>query len=290
MIKKQAFTMLELSVVLIIIATLMIFVTLGNNLVKVTDLANARYLTKTSPVKDIEGLVAWYETTLPESLKMEETIDGSKISTWYDINPNLAAEQKNNLTKIQNNSTKFVKNGINKLPSIFFQGQSEQRMILDSFSQGSLSQRSIFIVTKPFLASGGSIIASSNDSDTTESLVYFESSNSIKLRAAPYDTIAVTYSPTNILVNNDYILNINFNKAKSRIYINNATEKVGGVDKDPGDNDMHGISLGSKANNKTFYKGLISELIIFNRPLKEIERKSVMKYLSKKYDIKVANL
>ena len=70
-------------------------------------------------------------------------------------------------------------------------------------------------------------------------------------------------------------------------YVNDAENISGATAANSGSNSLNGITIGNNKNNNAGFGGLISEIIIYNRPLKLNERKDVMRYLAKKYKINV---
>lgn len=85
--KNKAFSLIELSVVILIIGILVAGVTQSSRLVKRMRLQTAQNLTQSSPVASIKDLTAWYETTLEKSFNDNEEQDQSDITVWYDVNP-----------------------------------------------------------------------------------------------------------------------------------------------------------------------------------------------------------
>jgi prepilin-type N-terminal cleavage/methylation domain-containing protein len=63
---KKAFTLLEISVVLILVGLLIVGVVGGQVLIQKAQLAKAKSLTSSSPMIMIEDLNLWMETTLDE--------------------------------------------------------------------------------------------------------------------------------------------------------------------------------------------------------------------------------
>ena len=88
----KAFSLIELSVVILIIGVLVLGVTQGSRMMREAKLTSARSLTTSSPVASIEGLAMWLEATSEKSFKSSEAVNtaiGSTgtITDWYDINP-----------------------------------------------------------------------------------------------------------------------------------------------------------------------------------------------------------
>jgi len=288
MTKRQAFSLIELSVVLIIIGLLIVGVTRGVSIVKSSRLAAARIMTAKSKIAEISDLAAWYETSLATSLLPSETVDESQITTWYDSNPSSLLEQKNTLSKSAGSDLIYRSNGINHLPSLEFNYSTGIK--ITDFYQGWSAQNTVFIVFSPTAAPNSAlmVLVDSDASHSTSSIGI--KSDKISLDAGTTLETGTAVSPLFFDVNGSYIIAAYFDSTRSRAYSNNATTAAGGSPADAGPNSLNGLTVGANKDSSNSFQGLISEVIIFNRVLQIDERKSVMSYLSKKYRIYIAEL
>ncbi len=117
----KAFSLIELSIVILVIGVLIAGVMEGKSLVQKSSLNSARALTKSSPVSGIKDLLLWYETSLAESFTYSQATDGATITTWYDVNPQ--STSKINATNY-NGTTKFKENIFGAIPAVYFSGNS----------------------------------------------------------------------------------------------------------------------------------------------------------------------
>lgn len=278
--QRSAFSLIEFSIVLVIIGILVAAVTKGSSLINSARLASARSVTSKSPVPNISGLVAWYETSLSDSLKVSETIDGQQITTWYDVSPGSVAKKKNSLIAAFGTAL-FKTSGINKIPSISFSGND--KLTLSAFYQGSSAQSTIFIVASPSSLSGV-LVDSANGQGT--STVRFTSTG-LNINCGSGVSINFSIPPQ---AGTSYIIASYLNSNNSKAYSNDATTIAGGGVINVGSNSLQGLTVGTDRNSATGFSGLISEIIIYNRPLQNQERKDVMAYLSKKYQIAVTGI
>ncbi len=125
----RAFSLIELSIVILIIGIIISGITSATRLVYQFRINSARSLTSSSAVNSIAGLLIWFETTSEKSFADSEESDGVQVTTWYDINPH--------------NQFKYslVQNISSNKPTYIAKGQSAGLPVLQSFSTPSSVQR-----------------------------------------------------------------------------------------------------------------------------------------------------
>jgi Tfp pilus assembly protein PilE len=285
---KTAFSLIELSIILVIIGILVSLITAGSSyLITSARISNARSATSDSPVANIDGLIAWYEVSMQNNFLASEGIDGKNISTWYDHNPSSFSLKKNTITTTASTNVKYNIKGINQTPSIDF--SQSGKMAISNFYQGSFAQATIFIVFKPNSVNSTMTLLDFGPSKSTSSIAIIN--NQITLNAGSAASTSTSGNPANFIANNSYILNVYFNGSNSKVYVNDVTNLIGnGSTINPGSNIIDGLTIGATNGGSSGFIGQISEVIIFNRPLNATDRKYVMKYLSKKYQIIVNGL
>lgn len=279
--KKFAFSLLELSIVILVIGILMVGVSQGYNLVRSSQISNARGITAKSPILQIQGLLAWYETSLKESLSQSEIIDGNTITKWKDISPNSILNGGNQLSSL---AVTYTQSSINKIPALKFGDSS--KLFLANFSQGASSQATIFLVIKLNYIT-----------DTTNYKTIFDGNSadfsfSVKSDAVQINTgsaIASTSVANSFLNSGEYVIAIYFNGSNSKVYVNDTDSMFGGslINNTLGSNQLTGVTLGNNRSGTNGFNGFISEVAIFNRVIKASERKEIFNYFSKKYKINI---
>lgn len=267
--RHSAFSVLELSIVLLIIAALTVGIVVTSPLRNVR-IINARSVTTQSGVAKIDGLVAWYETSAKKSIDVSQGYEGAQITKWTDINPfSLArknASGNNDFIITASPKLTYKASSINSLPGLLF---ANQAINLGKFYQGTLINYTVFLVFSP-----------SNISDTATQI--FDSgtagNSAIKIakNAIALNSTSVTTTAT-IKNSEPYIMAAYFAGASSKVFLNNSSIVIGG-----GPYSLDGISLGSSG-----FMGVISEVIVYSSILKVEERKEVMNYLAKKYKISI---
>ena len=131
--KIKAFSLIELSIVILIIGILVTGVTQSSRLVRQMKISSAQNLTRSAPVPN-RNLMFWWETSLEESFLSGEATEGNEITQWNDNNPVTSMKihgyrgQKTTANTFnydfsgfsQARGPSFVSNGINGLPSLRF--------------------------------------------------------------------------------------------------------------------------------------------------------------------------
>jgi len=286
---KKAFTLIELSIVVVIISIISVGVLQGLGMIKSARINNARSITSSSPVLETDGLVAWYETSFTTSFASGEMFDNSQITQWRDISPNSQNGniQKNVLTTSASSAVILSEDGIGNIPAIKFSGSGS--LSLSNFFQGNSVEKTIFVVLKP-LATSSQTILDSHSSGSTSSISM--GSNTVTLNAGNSVSTLTSTNSANFQVNNDYIITAYFNQDASKVYINDAENITGGavLASSIGTNELKGLTIGSNKSTTNNFNGFISEIIIFDRVIKEVERQEIIKYLGKKYKINVSGV
>jgi prepilin-type N-terminal cleavage/methylation domain-containing protein len=283
---KKAFSLIELSIVIVITSVLILGIFQGIGMIKNARINNARAFTVKSPVNNIDGLVAWYETSLAKSFATGEIYDTSQITRWLDISPSSenGSIRKNSLTTTASANVIYVNDGINNIPSIQFSGAGN--LSLENFYQGNSLQKTIFLVIQPLSTSTQTILDSDSTGNTSSTSI---TSSTVILNAGSAVGTATGSNSASFSVANNYVMALYFNEDSSRVYINHAINKTGGSDLSStiGTSELKGLTVGSNKSSGTYFTGLISEIIIFDRPLKTTDRQNIMKYLGEKYKISI---
>ena len=283
--KKFAFSLIELSIVILVIGILMVGVNQGYNLVRSAQISNARSITAKSPILQISGLLAWYETSLKESLDQSKLKDGDNISTWKDISPGSILNGYNQLTTTPSSNIVYSQSSINKIPAIKFSGSS--KLSIADFSQGASSQATVFLVVKLNYVpdtSNYKTIFDGNSADFSFSI----KSNGVQLNTG---TAVATAYADGFSNSGEYVIAVYFNGLNSKVFINNTNSMIANSDiASSGPNQLAGMTLGTNKADGNGFCGYISEVAVFNRVIKVAERKEIFTYFSKKYKIDITGV
>ena len=142
----KAFSLIEISVVILIIGILIAGISSGVDLFYDSRLATAQSLTKSAPVRRIDGLFTWIETTSPESFSSAPK-DGASIGLIKDLSFKM---DKANFVQTGVDGLKpiYKQQNLNNLPALYFDGSNDFLVTEKSYNSSifSNSQITIFAV------------------------------------------------------------------------------------------------------------------------------------------------
>ena len=287
---KRAFSLIELSIVILIIGVLIAAVGQGIDLLQDARLSAARMLTQSSRVNSLKGLILWLEPTSEASFSSAEAVDAATISSWNDINPQ--ETKKNNATQTGASSLRptYVEKGINNLPVLRFDGSTDYL----NFDGASLinSNYTIFVVEKKEDVAAdvnGLFIGGTNPTAANTALHLGYRTPAIATITQDHYSNMLNYSPPMGFTKTPTIHSFWFSTSGGKKYWNN-----GGVTPEKSEPTQTAALISYDgpriANCFTvhYYKGDIAEIIMFNRALSEKDRQSVESYLSKKWSIRIS--
>jgi len=287
---KKAFSLVELSIVILIVGMITAGVTSSSSLVRKFKMRSAQSLTRSSIVNGINGLSTWYETSLDESFISSEisgdTVAGVAISSWNDSNSQQVT--KNNLVQSTGAAQpKYYTDSLNGLPGVRFDGTASYMTFDGSGLVGS--NYTIFIVeqrragatsTSPRALITGTNATTNNSLvlsyDNTTNLTFDHYNNALAIAVAAYSSPRPT------------IHTFRFSKTDGKQYWANG----GGTTPDAFDSlqttplaSFAGAQVGRSFASGNYYSGDIFEIIIFVNALNKEDRQSVEEYLAKKYKL-----
>jgi len=294
--KGKAFSLIELSIVLVVIGIAISSITQSSRLIAQFKLSSARSQTQSSPVTSIKDLSMWLETTTVDSFSENESEDGSGVSVWKDIN-NYSSAKVNGQQSSSFRYPQYKTNCINGLPCLRFDGSSDYFDIDASFLAGT--DYTIFVVEqRRSPASQNFFIAGTNESGGSNCLLHlgYRENNYVTFAQYfnDYDYYVDGYQNISIPRIHTFMLSQLTSSSGRYYYLNGVLQAyvaVHGYSPNaftPLDSFI-GATIGyySNSGNSKYYNGDLGEIIIFNRSLKAEERISVENYLGKKWSIKL---
>ena len=275
-----AFSLIELSIVILIIGIIIAGVTQGSRLVKFAKVNTEATQTKSAPVASVAGLVSWFETTLPNSFS-EDVGNDDAIAEWLDISPQ--SSSKNNASQSTSASQPlYIDSGINGLPALRFDGVDDV-LTAGGIVSGLSDYTDVFVEERAASTSGPMMGASPGltlgyAGDDTSVLVYHSNGYN---DLTPYTVDAYSSPTPRIMCFTNKVTSDT--SGDSDLYINGFDMGVAGRLLQ-GENSSYSIGYGPVGSG-VYYQGYIGEIIIFNRQLKTEERKAIESYLAKKWKV-----
>lgn len=285
--RNSAFSLIELSIVILIIGIIIAGVSQSSSLVRKIKLSSARQLTASSPVSGIRDLVLWAESVSENSFDTLEQRDGANVSNWYDINTQ--PQNRNNFSQSNAaNKPTYKDNFFNGLPSLYFDGSSDYMQTSSAASSTSYFDNAdftIFIAVHfPNITQNTSVIFQLVQPGGARNLG-FEFNNVNLLRM---DSAGASATGANALgFDQGKIISGLRNSSNSFLYVNGtqyATAASGAPTTLSGK-----FCIGAYLDSLDYFtKMYVGEIIIYGHALSLEERKSVETYLGKKWGIKVS--
>jgi len=302
-VNKKAFSLIELSIVILIIGILVAGVTSSSRLLKQMKLNTARSMTLSSPVSSITQLIAWFETSLDSSFDTSLS-NNDKVAKWIDINPQSSYKYQFVSTDPTYQPT-YSDSGINGLPSLAF---NTSHMFLYNFQIGA-SYTFFYVFSASSIHPNGSTMIQVMDTSYGNGSISYEIQPSSgaylgfnrRMRAlhrtlgggAENDNYANSSGIVNDGINYVFAYNRNFRTNKTNFYTNGVdmteTNTAYTSATVPALNSVNLIIFMGNLGPSNFgrpFLGKLSELIIFDKSLSTEELTSVNNYLLKKYNIK----
>lgn len=293
---NKAFSLLELSLVILIIGVLISAFIGAADLASDAKLRQAKTLTQNSPVVGISKLALWLDATSDQSFLTSEVVDGAVVTRWNNLNPeSLGASYLVNTAAPTTDNPTYKESCINGLPCLYFDGGDK---ITAARSLGIRSKyiSAFFVFTGPENATPSyssqlfSSITTNISWTAATGIFIFTTSNTTNkcfIYGVP-EGYGVKYtdcrSGGTLASKVNYVYSL-VDDYSSSIYqyingaaINNAGA-TGAVSK-----SLEVVGFGNSS-----FQGNIGEAIIFTKALTTDERKSVEQYLGKKWGIKVSS-
>ena len=283
--RNKGFSLIEISVVLLIIGVLIAGISQGIDLYSEFKIKTAQKLTINSPVSRIEGLALWLETTLEKSFQTK-MVNNSEVPQWNNISP-FDLNPKNAFNHLTNPQPIFLENNINGLPAIQFKRTPGNCMYVESGFDNNTENVTVFVaLTLRPDTSGGRIIEKWSDGSSPYPYV---------LRPSFY--FATHYGNNNSRGSSLAAGKIGFSYIVSarRVKLGNFSIWVNGVkgsditDNNPVNTTNNSpLFIGCQGQSVGFDYGdfNVGEIIIYSRALSDVEILRVNQYLSQKWNIK----
>ncbi len=282
---KLAFSLIELSVVILVIGILVVGITQGSRITQEAKLKSARALTANSPINLIADLAIWLDATSIKSF--DDVANNVDIQNWYNIDPLDTSGKKATQANAANRPT-YIDKAINGLPSIKFVRANSKCMSVASGFDNDSENVTLFLVWKPTSVNG-------NENDILEKWsgpatypYVLRSQNNYAFRAYDLTRNPNASSNTNRILGVTHLISARrIKNGLMQLRLNGVQEVASVTDSTVGKtSNTQNLFIGCRGDNTNFTDGYIGEIIIFSRALKDPEITLVEQYLSQKWGIK----
>lgn len=283
---RMGFSLIELSIVILIIGILVVGITRGSRIIYEARLRSARALTASSPVTSINDVVMWLESTSEKSFTASQAVDTAlssdgTITNWFDINPQTTSGSNAIQYGDSTLRPRYVAGGINGLPVVNFDGTSD------------------------YFDFNGTALVNNNLTVFAVSQIHNDSSigNEFFISGPNLDVLVMGYS------NNNYYVELYLSSGpqatfstltdRKPVVMSMAHSSTRGIElyvngqltaSSPSHTNhltnYSGATIGKSGWSGGYFKGNIGEIIMFNRLLSNLERAGIEDYLKTKWGIK----
>ena len=276
---RLGFSLLEVSVVLLIIGILLASVSAGKSMIRTSRITSSQSLTASSPVSAVEGLAIWLEPVSVSSLSPDDTYDSQAIGGGWQNMSNYFAPTNFDVT-----GPTYNESSINGLPSVTFDGDDFVD-IQSSLQHITGTNFSIFIVEERNSDTG--ILINSDHMVAKYTTNYFKiEKDGVQVVNVDVPTgPAINYISFASSATGSAPKGLAYYRNKGVFFNDDNTQVITATDLGA---DYAGISssnyatLGSVSGG---FVGDISELIVYNNSLTIVELNEILNYLSSKYRI-----
>jgi prepilin-type N-terminal cleavage/methylation domain-containing protein len=291
---RRAYSLLEISIVILIIAILTAGILQSNKLTGKIKLNSARSQSISSGILAIEDMALWLDATneiaITSSTNGANFENGDKISSWNDVNKQLIAKSD----AVQGTDTQrplYSTNSLSGLPSLKFDGTD------DNFSTNNVCDKNF----TAFAIFRTAVSGTSGQATLGQPILWADASTN------GYDTIPMAVgggfakifngSADSTLTGSKSVINDaahlittsrNLVTGARTIYVDgvaDGSDSNGAANKILNDNTS--MLIGGNTINAVYFNGYIGEIIVYSRALSYDERRIVEKYLGKKWGIKI---
>jgi len=302
---KLGFSLIELSIVILVIGILVIGITKGSRIIKDAGLKSARSLTISSPVASTSGLVTWLETTLEKSFddgeKVDTAIGGTgTITTWYDINPQTSSLNNATQSGASSLNPRYIADGINGLPALNFDGDSSDYGD-DALQMSNVTTKdyTVFVVLKTQYSGYGAgaaaqafasscVLWSDISGNANDVIPVAIGGSFVKTFVGAGASAGVTVTGS-IAVNDNKAHIVMISRMMSTglisIYVDGVADNSSTLTTNVLSDNSNLFIGGNQLNTTRSYAGEISEIIIFDKVLKDNEKSRIDNYLKTKWGI-----
>jgi len=277
--KKSAFSLIEVSIVIVIIGLLIFGVIGSKHLVAKSRLSTARSLTNSSPISSVRDNALWLESSLDELAFSDnpEASDGDSLSSWKDNSYN---QNKSTITAVGTGPT--YANTINNVQAVQFAGSASNYLQISDAAFLNNTDYTIFVLEKREANSSDNyFIGDGTDTTANQTLIlgYSTDAAPIHSQGTGNNYTAGLESYLSYSGKPRLFTFMSSSTNGKKMYINGVLAA-----EDVDTTQLSGITTLPIGMS---YNGEIGEIAIFTRALKAVERIEIEDYMGKKWNNKV---
>lgn len=290
--RYKAFSLIELSIVMLIIGILVAGVTQGSRLVRRSKLNTAQNLTVGSGVSSIAGLRLWLETSVDNSITSASNSnspeDGDLVSSWNDRNQ-VSNDRINLAQPTSGLQPTYVSNGIGGLPTINYLGT---QYLFNNNGPLDLGDTTYTLITVNEPTAANSVSSYLNVISEEGPVAVTGNRAAIAMKPSTnfgpgFSAHGDDYFPVGYTRYKPYIASAVINGQAVSVYVNSISPNSSTLPStNYGPNGLIvGVGARPASGFSSMFNGYISEIIVYDRPLKQSEINDIYDYLSRKYNI-----
>lgn len=287
--KKRAFSLIELSIVLLIIGIIVAGITQSSRLVASYRLSTARSITQSSPVPSISGLVLWLDATAEGAIAEAQAEDGADVTSWTEVNPQVSSQKS---VAEATAPPSYDADGINEIPALQFVAADTEFLDMAAVdAEVNPTKFTVFAVVKPTTVSAAMTILSVADVSANTGFSVTSTTGpdySVNVGdASAYSANTTTSLPTSA-ANTTAVVVGQYDGTNLSIYMNSATASDTDADAytvQAAEVLKIGVNDDGAAGLENYFNGHIGEIVMYNQSLTTEERTSVVNYLKKKWGV-----
>jgi prepilin-type N-terminal cleavage/methylation domain-containing protein len=283
---RKAFSLIEISIAIIIIGILIGGITQAIEMFSEASLKSARNLSKSSRISRIDDLSLWLDATSDKAFDTEKD-DGATISMWKDTNPRSTSQIVGN--PVSANLPTYILSAINGLPTANFKKTSSNCMTIPSQSIVNNSEDfTLYLIFSPTSLDDGIILEKNNATATTFPFSLELNSGFYKFSIKDSSTTLSLLGAKKTNINKPNLIRL------SRIKGSQIEITVNGVSSTQSDTltsstlNTAELAIGCRngASPASFVNGNIGEIVFFDRNLNDKVKSEIEEYFYKKWKMK----
>ena len=286
----SAFTLVEISVVIIIVGILLAGISQVFEMISEASLRSARTLSKASRITRTDDLALWLDATSDKAFDKEKD-DNTTVSIWKDTNPKSTSTVSSS-TSLASLYPSYILSAISSLPAVRFKKTNASvgnciTIPSQSFVNNS-EDFTLYLTYSPITLDDGVIIEKNNATATTSPFSLELNSGFYKFSVKDSSNTISVIGARQAKINTPNLIRLSRTKGSQiEISINGVSSSQSDTLTSSTFNDAE-LAIGCRngATPANFINGDVGEVSFFNRNLSAKEKTDIEEYLYKKWKMK----